>query len=87
MPGIDSEAFDFRAASELFAPLGNLVRHELETLRLVTEHQARKVPTIGGMLVFGKNRARHLSGTEVREIGMGPQDPQRWHFLAEKAPA
>ena len=60
MPGLDSEALDFRAASESFAPVRTLARRDLETLRLVTDHQAHKVPTVGGMLLFGKDRERHV---------------------------
>ena len=60
MPGLDSAALDFRAASESFTPFRKLARRDLETLRLVTEHQGRKVPTVGGMLLFGKNRERHF---------------------------
>jgi predicted HTH transcriptional regulator len=60
MPGLDSEALDFRAASEWFAPFRKLARRDLETLRLVTEHQGRKVPTVGGMILFGKERERHF---------------------------
>jgi predicted HTH transcriptional regulator len=60
MPGLDSEALDFRAASESFAPSRKLARRDLETLRLVTEHQGRKVPTVGGMILFGKERERHF---------------------------
>ena len=45
---VRSEALDFRAASESFAPVRALTRRDLETLRLVTEHQGRKVPTVGG---------------------------------------
>ena len=56
MPDLDSEALDFRAASELFAPVRKLKRADLDTLRLVTRHQGRKVPTVGGMLLFGKER-------------------------------
>jgi hypothetical protein len=41
MPGLDSEALDFRAASESFAPVRKLGRGDLETLRLVTVHQER----------------------------------------------
>jgi predicted HTH transcriptional regulator len=33
---------------------------DLETLRLVTDHQGRKVPTVGGMLLFGRERERHF---------------------------
>lgn len=58
MPGLDSEALDFRAASECFAPVRTLSRRDLETLRLLTVHQSRLVPTIGGVLLFGKNRER-----------------------------
>ncbi len=58
MPELDSEALDFRAASELFSRVRRLSRTDLETLRLVTVHQGRKVPTIGGMLLFGRDRER-----------------------------
>ncbi len=60
MPGLDSEGVDFRAASESFAPVRKLARRDLETLRLVTDHQGRQVPTVGGMLLFGQNRERHF---------------------------
>lgn len=60
MPGLDSEGLDFRAASESFAPVRKLARRDLETLRLVTDHQGRKVPTVGGMLLFGRDRERHF---------------------------
>jgi ATP-dependent DNA helicase RecG len=56
MPELDSEALDFRAASESFAPVRKLKRQDLETLRLLTKHQGHKVPTVGGMLLFGKDR-------------------------------
>lgn len=60
MPDLDSEAIDFRAASESFAPRRKLKRSDLQTLRLLTVHQGKKVPTIGGMLLFGRDRARHF---------------------------
>ena len=60
MPGLDSEALDFRAASESFAAVRRLTRRDLVTLRLVTDHQARKVPTVGGILLFGRDRERHF---------------------------
>jgi ATP-dependent DNA helicase RecG len=60
IPGLDSEALDFRAASESFAPYRELGLRDLETLRLLTEHQGRLVPTVGGMLLFGKDRTRHF---------------------------
>jgi ATP-dependent DNA helicase RecG len=58
VPELDSEAVDFRAASESFAPVRTLRRADLETLRLVTIHQGRTVPTVGGILLFGRDRER-----------------------------
>ena len=60
MPDLNSEAIDFRAASESFAPFRKLRRPDLETLRLVTHHQGRKVPTVAGILLFGKDRQEHF---------------------------
>ena len=56
IPEANSEALDFRAASESFAPVRKLTRRNLETLRLLTRHQGRLVPTVGGMLLFGRDR-------------------------------
>jgi len=66
MPGLDSEALDFRAASESFASFRKLARRDLETLRLVTDHQGRKVPTVGGMILFGKERALQSSALQAQ---------------------
>jgi len=60
MPGLDSEAVSFRAASESFAAVRRLVQRDLETLRLLTRYQGRKVPTAGGILLFGADRLRHF---------------------------
>lgn len=60
MPALDSEAVDFRAASESFAPIRPLTRKDLDTLRLVTEYHGRRVPTAGGILLFGGDRLRHF---------------------------
>ena len=43
-----------------------LKRSDLDTLRLMTKHQGRKVPTVGGMLLFGKERW-NLPPVAVRE--------------------
>ena len=58
MPELNSEAVDFRVASECFAPVRKLRRGDMETLRLVVPHQGRLVPSAGGMLLFGGERAR-----------------------------
>ncbi len=80
MPGLDSEAIDFVAASESFAPVRKLTRADLETLRLGTVHQRRKVPTARA------TRTRLVKLVErglVREIGTSPQDPRRRYFRTD----
>jgi ATP-dependent DNA helicase RecG len=59
MPESNSEAIDFRAASEFFQPIRKLTRHELEALKLVTTYQGRIVPTIGGVLLLGADWLKH----------------------------
>jgi ATP-dependent DNA helicase RecG len=56
IPDLKSEAIDFRAASESFAPYRQMTAQAWTTLRIVTEHQGRQVPAIGGLLLFGKDR-------------------------------
>lgn len=60
MPELNSEAIDFRAASESFAPIRKLASSDLETLRLVTKYQGKKVPTVAGILLFGKDRSHYF---------------------------
>ena len=56
IPELNSEAIDFRAASELFAPYRQPGAEAWSSLGLVTKHQSRLAPTIGGLLLFGKDR-------------------------------
>lgn len=56
IPELNSEALDFRVASELFAPIRKLTPSAYRTLRLTTLFQDRAVPTVGGYLLFGKDR-------------------------------
>ena len=66
MPECDSEAIDFRAASESFASVRKLKRADLDTLRLLIKYQGRKVPTVGGMLLFGRERDRYFPDAWVQ---------------------
>ena len=50
VPDLDSEALDFRAAAELFAPAWRLAPSELSSLGLTTRHANRTVPAMGGVL-------------------------------------
>jgi ATP-dependent DNA helicase RecG len=54
LPELDSEAIDFRAASESFNQIRKLKRSDLGTLRLVSRHQGHLVPTVAGIVLFGK---------------------------------
>lgn len=57
---LSSEAIDFRVAAELFANVKTSNKTDLESLDLVTTCQQKKVPTIGGMILFGKNRFKYF---------------------------
>jgi len=91
VPELDSEAIDFRAASESFRSVRKLRRSDLETLRLLTSHQGRRVPTVGGVLLFGRARERvfpdawiqagRFDGTDRRKI----EDRVEIHSLPIKA--
>jgi ATP-dependent DNA helicase RecG len=77
MPRLDSEALDFRAASESFAPVRALSRRDLETLRLLTRHQGRLVPTVGGLLLFGKDREREFPDAWIQAGRFAGRDKSR----------
>lgn len=57
---LSSEAIDFRAASQAFADHRSLRRRDLETLGLVRRYQGRSVPTVGGLLLFGRERLQRF---------------------------
>lgn len=60
LPEMDSDAVDSRVPSESLAPARRLRRADLQPLRLLTTHQGRAVPTVGGMLLFGRHREQHV---------------------------
>lgn len=66
MPELNPEVLDFRVASGLFAGLREWNEHTPDTLRLITQHQGRLVPTIGGMLLFGSVRERYFPDAWVQ---------------------
>ena len=71
LPGLGSEALDFRAASESFAPFRALRSRDLETLRLVGDHQGKTVPTVGGISSSAKT-ARGTLPTPGSRPGASP---------------
>ena len=60
LPALDSESLDFRAASELFAPRRPLSHTDLLTLRLLCRHQGRIVPSVGGIVLIGRDPQAHF---------------------------
>jgi predicted HTH transcriptional regulator len=60
MPDLDSEALDFRAASEQFQNVRRLKRTDLVTLRMLIKHQGKLVPSVGGMVLFGRQRDEYF---------------------------
>ncbi|MEZ6036279.1 MAG: ATP-binding protein [Planctomycetota bacterium] len=56
LPDLDSEAIDFRAAAEQFEPIRRLRRTDLRALGITCRSGNRDVPTVGGVLLFGKAR-------------------------------
>jgi ATP-dependent DNA helicase RecG len=59
-PAAKSEVIDFGAASEFFAPFRKLTRAGLRAMRIVVPYQATDVPSVGGCLLFGKNRSDYF---------------------------
>lgn len=81
MPDLDSEVIDFRAASESFADLRTLRRRDLETLRILARYQGRLVPTVGGVLLFGKDRDRYTTSAFTWS---GRRGGSRWRNIAHR---
>lgn len=56
VPELDPEAIDFRVASDSFSGFRRLTEGDLDTLGLCTTVQGRRVPSVGGLLLFGRDR-------------------------------
>ena len=68
VPELDSEAPDFRVASECFAQVRKLKRADLETLRPPVPHPHLLVPSIGGVpLLIAVCSRVCLSSIEIRQ--------------------
>jgi ATP-dependent DNA helicase RecG len=57
---LNAESIDFEAASHFFSPIRILKHQDLKTLKILIEHQGKTVPTIAGMLLFGKKREEYF---------------------------
>jgi ATP-dependent DNA helicase RecG len=77
MPDLNSEAIDFRAASEFFKPIRKLTPLVLQSLKLTTNYQGRIVATVGGVLLFGAARQKHFPDAWVQVGRFAGSDRRR----------
>ncbi|HWB31871.1 MAG TPA: helix-turn-helix domain-containing protein [Acidobacteriaceae bacterium] len=77
IPELNSEAIDFRVASEFFKPIRKLRRHDLQTLKVMTNYQGQAVPTIGGILLFGVDRLSHYPDAWIQAGRFAGSDRRR----------
>jgi ATP-dependent DNA helicase RecG len=77
MPDLNSEAIDFRVASEYFAPMRKLTPQGLQNLKITVAYQRKIVPTVGGMLLFGRNRLDHFPDAWVQAGRFAGGDKRR----------
>jgi len=66
MPEAMEDEIDLDAVRARFAPVRSIDRTDLATLRLVTAHQGRTVPTVGGLLLFGRDRFRYFPDAYIK---------------------
>lgn len=78
VPGLDPGAIDFHVAAESFAGFRKLTEGDLDVLGLCTTDAGRRVPSVGGLLLFGRDRfarfpdawiqAGRFAGTDKSQI-------------------
>ncbi len=66
MPELSARDLDIRAAQEAFGDGRKLDEQTLLTLKLLTQHQGKPVPTKGGVLLFGKQRTQHFADAWIQ---------------------
>ncbi len=66
VPDLNPEAVDFRVASGLFPGLQQWNQTMAETLNLLVRHQGRLVPSVGGILLFGKMREQYFPDAWIK---------------------
>lgn len=63
---LNSEALDFGAASQCFAERRELRKKDLESLGMVRRLEGRTVPTVGGLLLFGRDRLARIPDAHLQ---------------------
>jgi ATP-dependent DNA helicase RecG len=76
---INSEAIDFRAASEFFSKMSRqLTSPRMKTLGLLKDFRGREVPTQGAVLLFGKTRLNLFPDAVIRCARFRGRDTARF---------
>ena len=66
MPELSVDDLDLDAAQNLFAEKRTLNQQTLHSLKLLTQHQGKVVPTKGAILLFGKQRHFHFNDAWIQ---------------------
>ncbi|MFW5959597.1 MAG: RNA-binding domain-containing protein, partial [Chitinivibrionales bacterium] len=66
MPELATHDLNIEAAQKAFGNWRKLDKQTLLTLKLLTQHQGKPVPTKGGVLLFGKERTQHFSDAWIQ---------------------
>jgi len=66
MPRLSRSDLDLETARARFADRRNLERRDLVSLGLLVRQGRREVPTVGGILLFGKSRLEHFPDARIR---------------------
>jgi len=66
MPDLSVDDLDIEAAQKILGSKYTLDESSLLTLKLLTRHQGRLVPTKGAILLFGKERTHHFSDAWIQ---------------------
>ena len=66
MPELSTRDLDIEAAQAAFGDARTMDEKTLLSLKLLTHHQGKPVPTKGGVLLFGKKRTQHFSDAWIQ---------------------
>ncbi|MEA3241150.1 MAG: putative DNA binding domain-containing protein, partial [Pseudomonadota bacterium] len=66
MPELSIDDLDIKAARVAFGSIRELDEAGLLSLKLLTRHQNKRVPTKGGMLLFGRQRTWHFNDAWIQ---------------------
>ncbi len=64
--GLGVDDIDFEVVSSLYESIKKVRRNDLATLRLTMEYQGKIVPTIGGVILFGKKREQFFPDAWIK---------------------